>query len=110
MNRPSERGPLSPRGPGGRNSRTRLSALLNRGSWSQCMRKIERRLSTNRNAELQFGKLTLANDHKPIRRSALQSAGSWSQSALREVWRLPMNRNVEFQFGKCLGPGCQLLQ
>jgi hypothetical protein len=42
----------------------------------------------NRNAELQFGKLTLANDHKPIRRSALQSA------ALREVWRLLMNRSA----------------
>jgi hypothetical protein len=45
----------------------------------------------NRNADLLIGKLTLANDHKPIWRSALQSAGSWSQSALREVWRLPMN-------------------
>jgi hypothetical protein len=45
----------------------------------------------NRNADLLIGKLTLANDHKPIRRSALQSAGSRSQSALREVWMLPMN-------------------
>jgi hypothetical protein len=49
----------------------------------------------NRNADLLIGKLTLANDHKPIRRSALQSAGSWSQGALREVWRLPMNRPSE---------------
>jgi hypothetical protein len=46
----------------------------------------------NRNAELQFGKLTLANDHKPIRRSALQSAGSWSQGVRDRERRLSMNR------------------
>jgi hypothetical protein len=40
------------------------------------VRESERRLSLNRNAYLLIGKLTLANDHKPIRRSALQSAGS----------------------------------
>jgi hypothetical protein len=37
----------------------------------------------NRNADLLIGKLTLANDHKPIRRSALQSAGAFGREARR---------------------------
>ena len=48
MNLVSERGQLCPREPVSPYSRTKLSALLSvAGSWSQCMRKIERRLSMN---------------------------------------------------------------
>ena len=52
-----------------------------RGSWSQCMRKSERRLSMNRSAELQLRhvrrrkKTLIAPGWSP----ALQFRGSWSQ-------------------------------
>jgi hypothetical protein len=92
----------------GRNSRTRLSALLDRGSRSQSVRDGERRLPMNRSADLLIGRClwpgisllqraapsrcqTSAN-HRPIRRSALQWAGSKPQGAIKVRAGLQLGR------------------
>jgi hypothetical protein len=55
MNLHLGRGQPCPREPNRLTSRTWLSALLRQeGSWSQCMRKIERRLSMNRRSGVQI--------------------------------------------------------
>src|SRR5205809_6058684 len=60
------------------------------GSWSQCMRKSERRLSMNRSAELQLRqvrrrkKTLIAPGWSP----ALQFRGSWSQ-CMRKCSTIP---------------------
>src|SRR5437762_5463772 len=67
------------------NAPTWRSALQARGSWSQCMRKSERKLSMNLK--------TLGLIPKSLRIS-----GSWSQCATKKACRLPMNRLVAQAF------------
>src|SRR6266516_227801 len=69
-----------------------------RGSWSQCMRQSERRLSMNPPApdpSLEGSRQSSTPRKFPSWQGL--GVGSWSQCAVIKPWRLSMNRSAELQ-------------